>query len=251
MNIFRKIIERLSRGKIVKRRITVGSESCSIYASPDAQLKYLKFGKAAFDNDLIEIALRNINRNDVVWDIGANVGVFSFAAAMRSKTGTVLSVEADTWLVGILRKTALLEEYSGCDICVLPAAISNNVSIESFTIASRGRASNALSSAGGRSQMGGVREIQYVPTLTLDFLMNFFPKPDFVKIDIEGAELMAIESAQKLIKDVRPTFYIEVGEDVSSQIYDIFQAADYSVIDPQTDKVLDHCLANTLFVPKE
>ena len=36
------------------------------------------------------------------------------------------------------------------------------------------------------------------------------PPPGFIKIDIEGAELDALEGASNLVKTVRPTFLIEV-----------------------------------------
>ena len=114
------------------------------------------------------------------------MGVFTFAASSVAHKGTVVSIEADIWLANILRKTAMFKEYSNNTICVLPVAISNDNSIASFMVAKRGRASNALEAAGGRSQMGGVREKQYVPTLTLDTLLKTFPPPDFVKIDVEG-----------------------------------------------------------------
>lgn len=248
---FRTIIERLSRGKVIKRHIQVGSNSVPILVSPDAQLKYLKLGNQAFDRDLIDLAIKHIKPGDVVWDIGANVGVFTFAASTLSKTGAVLSVEADSWLTDIIRRTAQFDEYSQSSISVLSAAIANENSVATFLIAQRGRASNALQSAKGRSQMGGARQSIVVPTLTLDRLLDTFLAPDFVKIDIEGAELMALEGASKLISDSRPKFYIEVGQDVAEQVYLIFKSANYQCLDPASMKPITHCLENTLFVPND
>lgn len=99
---------------------------------------------------------------------------------MLSKSGSVLAVDADTWLAGILRKTRAFDEYSSCKITVLLVAISDVNSVASFNVAARGRASNALVDAGRRSQMGGVREIQAVPTLTLDTLLDTFAAQNFV-----------------------------------------------------------------------
>lgn len=248
-NLVRKIAERFGRNRIVRRRITVAGKRASILVSPDAQLKYLKFGRSAFDEDLINLAIEHVNEKDTVWDIGSNVGVFAFAAALRSKSGTIVAVEPDTWLVGLLRKTSLFQDYADSDIRILPAAISDQNTVAELLIASRGRASNALTSAGGRSQMGGTREKQFVATLTLDRLLESFPRPNFVKIDIEGAELMALKSAEKLIKSIRPKFYIEVGENVASQVYEIFDAANYSALDPKTQLPIDRCVDNTLFIP--
>jgi FkbM family methyltransferase len=249
MTILRKIAERLSRGKVIKRRIVVGGKSLPLLVSPDAQLKYLKLG--GFDQDLIHIAENHLEPNSNVWDVGANVGVFTFAASSVAHAGTVVSIEADIWLANLLRKTAMLKEYSNNKICVLPAAVSNENSVASFMVAERGRASNALEAAGGRSQMGGVRENQYVPTLTLDTILNSFPAPDFVKIDIEGAELMALQGATRLIDEIRPIFYIEVGPDVSNEVLNRYRMAHYVPFDPQGNRLANTCTPNTFFIPEE
>lgn len=249
--VLRTIIERLTRGVILKRRMTVNGKNCTLLISPDAQLKYLKFGRGAFDQDLIAIAEKYVHSKSNVWDIGANVGVFTFASASIAKEGTVLSVEADIWLAGILRKTALLREYSNRNIIILPTAVSNKNSTETFLIARRGRASNALQNAGGRSQMGGVREKQYVPTKTLDSLLEDIVAPDFVKIDIEGAEYIALQGATTLLHEIRPLFYIETGANVSGQILDLFHKANYGAFDRQGKPLKEKCDVNTFFIPKE
>lgn len=251
MKVLRKIAERLSREKVVKRKVTVGRQSIPILVSPDAQLKYLKFGAGAFDQDLINIAEKYLNENSNVWDVGANVGVFTFAASSVAYKGTVVSIEADIWLASILRKTTKFKEYVNNNIHILPAAISNSNSVASFMVAARGRASNALEVAGGRSEMGGVRETQYVPTLTLDTILDSFPAPDFIKIDVEGAEYMVLQGAQNIISNIRPKFYVEVGSDVSGQILTLFQSANYVAFDPLGNKLIDSCAPNTFFFPAE
>lgn len=94
VSMLRTLAERIARGRSFRRNITVNGSRHSIYVSPDAQLKYLKPG--GFDHDLIEVAERHAKPGQAVWDIGANVGVFSVAAqAMKC---SVVAVEADIWL---------------------------------------------------------------------------------------------------------------------------------------------------------
>jgi FkbM family methyltransferase len=206
MKIIRKIIQRISRGKVFKRTITVSGKPTLLYVSPDAQLKYLKSGIKAFDHDLIQIAERFLEENSIVWDIGANVGVFTFASAAVASKGTIVAVEADIFLASILRKSARLKHYRNSDIRVLPVAMSEADGTAKFIIAAAGRASNSLKSVGGRTQMGATREEQYVPTLRLDTLLTSMPKPDFIKIDVEGAELMVIKGASRITSEIRPIF---------------------------------------------
>lgn len=251
MSTLRTIAERLSRGRVLQRRIRVLGRSVPLLVTPDAQLKYLKMGAQAFDHDLIHIAEAHLAPDSRVWDIGANVGVFTFAAASVATEGTVLAVEADIWLAGLLRRTATLPAHAGHQVCILPAAISDADGVATFLIASRGRASNALEAAGGRSQMGGARERQHVPTLTLDTLLRSFPAPDFVKVDVEGAELMVLRGASRLIHQVRPRFYIEVGRELAAAVWEIFEGAGYTALSPQGERLDGTCAPNTFFIPAE
>ncbi len=227
----RRCIELLARGKILTRRIQVNGKKYPIIVSPDAQLKYFKskaFGE--FDKDLINIAQIFVQEDSIVWDIGANVGVFTFASSIIAKHGKIVSVEPDNWLVGVLRKTQKIEPYCDRDIKIVTAAISENNGIATFHIANRGRASNSLELAGGRSQMGGIREKQYVPTITMDsMLSSLSDPPDFVKVDVEGAEAMVIEGGTKVVQEARPIFYIEVSQKTRKAIVSKLEKEDYRI----------------------
>jgi len=251
LKVARTLIERIARGRVLRRRLRVGGESIPILISPDAQLKYLKPGPDAFDVDLIQIAERFLQPGANAWDVGANVGVFTFAASAVVKTGTVVCIEADTWLANLLRRSTRLEGNRDRDIRVVPVALSRDVSVETFEVAMRGRASNALSSAGGRDQMGGVREIQYVPTTSLDRLLDVFPAPDLVKIDVEGAELMVMQGGERMLSECRPNFYVEVGREVAEEMASLFTRSGYSLFHGKTGESIDSCSRNTFFVPEE
>jgi FkbM family methyltransferase len=247
----RQILELLSRGKILRRKIIVNEHSVQILVTPDSQLKYLKIGFNAFDTDLIRIAETFLNKESNVWDIGANVGVFTFAASAVATNGSILSVEADIWLAAILRKSTQLKTNLDKNISVLPVAVSDQNSVARFIIAKRGRASNALEETGGHTQMGGTREVQYVPTMTLDALLENFSVPEFVKIDVEGAELMVLKGAKKLIQEIRPVFYIEITHALASQIFNLFTINNYYPFNVKGE-ILDESLAsNTFFIPRE
>jgi len=251
MITFRRIIELLSRGIIIRRKIKVNDHNIPIYITPDAQLKYLKLGKNAFDSDLINIAKKFLQKGSNVWDIGGNVGIFTFAASEIATDGKILCVEADIWLASIIMKSKRLKQNIAKDISILPAAISNNNSIAQFLISQKGRAYNSLADSKGRLQMGGIREINYVPTLTLDSLLEVFDKPDFVKIDIEGAELLALQGASNLIANIRPMFYIEIGEDVSKEVFELFNKNNYKAFDYNGLTKSAGSFDNVFFVPSE
>ena len=192
-----------------------------------------------------------MTENSCAWDIGANVGVFAFAAASIASNGTVVAVEADVWLAQLLLRSCNLRNNKLRDIRILPVAASSSCSVARFLIANRGRASNALEDTGGYSQMGGVRQVVYVPTLTLDTMLESFPAPDFIKIDVEGAELMVLSGASGMIREIRPTFYIEVGKEQSIEVFRLFEREDYNAVAPSGEILSGNCVRNTFFVPRE
>jgi FkbM family methyltransferase len=185
-----------------------------------------------------------------VWDIGANVGVFSVVAALHADV-RVVAVEADAWLGQLLRRTAALPAYRPGAIDVLIAAIAARDGVEQFQIAERGRASNALVSAGGRSMMGGTRAVQLVPVLRLDTLAASLGAPDFIKIDVEGAETQAIEGALALLEAKRPIIYAEIGSDQFAAIADLIAPIGYAMFGPDRRPVRAPEGENYFLLPAE
>jgi len=67
-----------------------------ILVSPDSALAYWKPELGSVDPYLLSMVRELVRPGMMVWDIGANVGLFSFAAAALG--AQVLAVEPDIWL---------------------------------------------------------------------------------------------------------------------------------------------------------
>ena len=76
---------------------------------------------------------------------------------------------------------------------------------------------------------GGAREHLHVPTLKLDTIAETQPKPDFIKVDVEGAELAVLEGAANLMSGHHPTFYAEIGQSVFSACADLVHKNGYMI----------------------
>lgn len=101
----------------------------------------------------------------------------------------------------------------------------------------------------GGTAMGGFRAKRWVPTLTLDTLLEALPPPHFVKIDVEGAELLVLEGGQVLLGR-RPSLLVEVSAEHCTQISSILKDAGYNLYDadapPHSRIPLTACVTNTL-----
>lgn len=242
--VLRKMLELVARGRKVRRHISINRQKIPLYVSPDSQLKYLK-KSGSWDQDLIRLAVKYIKPGDDVWDIGSNVGVFAFAAAAMSKTGNIVAFEPDTFLVEVIKASRRLNGLS--NVQVIPAAIAEKDGFAEFQIAQRGRASNSLTSAGGRSQMGGVRDSFLVPTLSGNSVKNYLgSSPQFIKIDVEGAELMVIKGLVDVLKTARPFVYVELGAETKADVTTLLSDLGYSFETPEGDST---AFGNYLFKP--
>lgn len=132
-----------------------------------------------------------------VWDIGANVGLFSFAAAALG--AQVLAVEPDVWLASLVHRSTLLNKLP---VTVLPAAVSDREGISCLYLSDDGRSSNSLRGSGST---------QTVIAVTLDSLLNHFPAPDVLKIDVEGMEHAVLSGGRRVLQK-RPHIFCEVTD---------------------------------------
>ena len=248
----RKLLQRLSRGVVLKRRLPKRFGAARIFVSPDASLRYWKPTLENTDPTLYNSVEELIQPGDVVWDVGANVGLFSFTAAFRAgPTGHVIAVEPDLFLANLLHrsKTSLPDTYAPID--VLPAAISDKSGFVHVDIAVGCRASNSLLQ--GNSQIGGIRSTQTALCHTLDGLLAMDtppPPPDVLKIDVKSLELAVLQGAHRILTEIRPRIHCEMSDNAP---FELLQAAGYVLFNAEepaaTRKPLPSYAFNTLALP--
>ena len=131
-------LESITREWLFRRKLPKEFGSVRIIVSPCAGLKYLFKSMNEVDKPLLSIANQFIKGGDVVWDIGANIGIFSFAAASKSgPTGKVIAFEPDSWLVQVLRRSAREIPDSCAEVAVVPVAVARESVERSLTYETR------------------------------------------------------------------------------------------------------------------
>jgi FkbM family methyltransferase len=228
-----------------------------LYVSPENGLRYWKFGLTSVDPNLLRNVAELVQPGMHVWDVGANCGLFTFSAAHRAGVGgSVLAIEPDVENVRLLlrsRKAMLRSQNASVDI--LPAAVGGpGDRVARLQIAVRSRASNALAGF-GYATMGGCREERIVAVLTLDELLAFFPPPDLLKVDVEGAELLILGGARRLFSEAQPTLLIEVAPSCAEEVSCCLQSWDYRLFSadvlPTEREEKNQVQGNCLALPKK
>ncbi len=213
MNIGRRIAERMLGSLVLHRRLPDDAGAGPIVVSGQVGgLKYLFKKAASWDPELVSIARLLVQPGDAVWDVGANVGLFSRAASyFAGSGGMVASIEADLDALSLLHKTSRHPAIGHADMVLVPVAINDSNGFVRFEIARRARAANAIHGFGS-TQMGGVKESRIVPCVTLDYLLDHFVAPKVLKIDVEGAEIAVLAGADTTLGRARPAVYCEIGK---------------------------------------
>ena len=224
-----------------------------IYVTPEAGLRFW-WAMSRVDSVLYRMVEELVKPGSVVWDVGANVGLFSFCAAARSgRSGFVLSVEPDFWLAHLMmRSRRELPRHLCSEVEVLCASISDSNRISELEIAERARASSHLAGTVGSTQASSARYLQQTVSLTLDFLLDYFPAPAVLKIDVETHEASVLRGAARLLKEVQPTIWCEVSHENSGEVTELLHAAGYELrgAETQPHPLTDRAWFSTLAVPK-
>lgn len=255
MIVLRDVAKALSRGVLVRRRLPAQFGGAHILLSPESQLKYLLPSLGGFDRNLLAIALETIQHDSVVWDVGANVGVFTFASAGLARDGRVVAFEPDPFLLHALMRSRSLRQNRHLHVDIVSGALFDRTGIATLQIQSAGRASNTLAESGGdRPPSGRVLSELFVPTATLDSMLDHVPAPTVLKIDVEGAEHAVLRGAKRILSAVRPVLIIEVGQSSAAAVSELLRQENYALFDarlpPSQRTPMQVCSFDTLALPR-
>lgn len=248
-----KFLRWLTGRYVYPKRLPSGFGSNRIYVTSRSDIRLLAPGLERSGGDLFRVVNDYVEEGNTVWDIGSNLGILTFASADKvGVKGRVYSLEADPQYAAIQTRTQCsLPEGTG-RVSILCAAVAGSSAILDLIIPRKGHARNHLSSVSGNSA-GEAEMTKQVVTLTLDWLLDYWDAPDFMKVDVEGAEVLALSGAKKLLREIRPIIYIECSQDNSKKLTEIFKDASYSLFSiNEQGKVSEiaECVFNTLAKPK-
>lgn len=154
-------------------------------------------------------ALRRILRpSHVIYDVGTSMGFHTLWMSRILRTGWIYCIEANPINVYLLR--ANLSRNQVRRVTVIPTAISSSAGEVEFKI----NYSNLAIGVSSDSPFFGIKAGHSirVEARSLDELIDHhrLRPPDLVKIDIEGAEGLALEGMAETLATHRPTVAIEI-----------------------------------------
>jgi FkbM family methyltransferase len=172
-------------------------------AHPEDSMEYsVVFGWKEYREHVMFLSFARLGMT--VFDVGANLGVYSLLAAKRvGKEGRVHAFEPTPRTVQKLRANATLNRFSNI--------ISNQLALSDAS----GEQSFYLSAEDDQNSLAAVSDTFIrVPTIALDDYIekNRVLRVDLLKIDVEGAEMNVFKGAQRLLsRPDAPMILLEVN----------------------------------------
>jgi FkbM family methyltransferase len=165
----------------------------------------------------------------IVYDVGANIGFFSLLAArLVGATGRVTAFEADPEIVARLREN--VGRNQGAPISVEGKAVWSS-SIPVFFARADAEVSpdrglgHVVDNDAEKSASGTIR----VEAVTVDEYVMKSGAPNFIKCDVEGAEIEVFRGAEKLLNERKPVILCEMhGEQNRQTLLKAFANLGYS-----------------------
>lgn len=174
-----------------------------LHLNPRTGAAYFEGGA---EPDVQQALHRHLRAGMTFFDIGANIGFFSLLAArLVGKEGRVVAFEADPEAAGRLREHVTRNEMSW-------------IRVEETAVWSKGptvrfvRTDPSISpdrGLGRAVEAGGEQAIE-VTAVSLDEYAAMHGAPDFLKCDVEGAEVEVFRGARRLLEGKRPGIVCEM-----------------------------------------
>jgi FkbM family methyltransferase len=157
--------------------------------------------------------------NSVLWDIGANIGLYSIYAG-KKKNCKVIAFEPSVFNLELLARNVFTNQLTN-QIYIFPLPLSDSVKQSSL--------SQSMTDWGG-SQSTFEKEYDFegkkmkngfeYPTIGVDgdfaFLKLGLPQPNYIKIDVDGIEHIILKGMKKILLNVQSVL-VEINDDFKEQ----------------------------------
>lgn len=173
------------------------------------------------ERDKLEHFVGRLRSGTTVWDIGANVGLYTLPSARRvGPAGRVYAFEPMPRNVRFLRHHIALNHLGNVEVC--EAAVADC----SGTL----RMIEGDSPSEFRVDPSGSWEVQAV-TLDKWFDGAGSKPPDVIKIDVEGSDAAVLRGGSRILREYRPSIYLALhGEWQRAECGDLLTGWGYRLI---------------------
>ena len=176
------------------------------FVTPTALTKYRAVTFASKEPETL-LWIEQIPEGSVLMDVGANVGIFSIYAAL-ARNCKVYAIEPSLLNLDILLRNIVNNRVAKL-VTVIPLALSDTDAVQTMFTSQQGFTWGGAHNSMGVN-IGQDGKPLSAPTessqlsITIDNLISVFQldKPKYLKIDVDGLELLVLNGAKKALRNV-------------------------------------------------
>ncbi len=176
----------------------------------------------------LEFILKHLNENTVVFDIGANYGYYCLTIAKNISGSNCFAFEPSKVCVDTLHDNIKINQLK--NVMVNDSAVGSDIGF-GMGMGKKNKFGVQYVSSGNSPDQSDFNMI------TIDSFVNEYKitNIDFIKIDIEGAELLALNGGKKSIAKFRPIVQCELSNNFTiprynysiADVYNYFNSLNY------------------------
>lgn len=177
-----------------------------------------KIWLGSYELDKQKLFIQKVRSDKVVFDVGANTGLYSLLASKAvGSSGTVYAFEPLPRNIDFLKQN--LDANHVENVSIFEAAVADSAGTIKFN--------QGADHATGFIGDSGDLEVE---TVSLDALVHegAIAPPDYLKIDVEGAESSVLKGAQAILNKNRPIIFLAIhGSSQLEECKKLLSAANY------------------------
>jgi FkbM family methyltransferase len=206
----------ISESTRMHHTLVVDYEGCKLLIRPFI-LSELIMVSGLWEIYVKEILLKRTEMDDVVIEVGANIGIYAIPLAKKVKK--VIALEPHPITVSILKKSVELNNITNMTIYQDAAAASKGTI--SYELATRPMNAKIATDHSNK--------VITVNTTTLDLVSAHEEKVDWLIIDVEGSEVGVLNGGTEFFKKFSPRIIIEVDDSNIVTIHKILEIQGYTI----------------------
>jgi methyltransferase, FkbM family len=211
------------------------------------------FQKHVYENKMIDI-----KSDDVIFDVGGNVGIISLLFAKKIPNGKLYSFEPTYYAFNkFVRNLELnpdlesIVELNQCFVSSQSVESSNLVAYSSWPVG------GSVNESKHEVHCGVIKDTNNIPSVSIDDFVaeNRVDRIDLIKIDTDGHEYGVLKGCEKTLESLRPQILMEVGIYIMKErqvefndYFSLFQKYNYSIYTTKGKKITNTNYAK--FIPE-
>jgi FkbM family methyltransferase len=206
-------------GTVIEKNQTISHNNIKLkLAIPNSLCKWRALTLSTKEPETLEW-IDAFPNNSILWDIGANIGLYSLYAAKRGGC-QVWAFEPSVFNLEILARNIFLNKLTD-KICIVPIALSDSLgnSKMRMTTTEWGGALSTFSQKFGwdGKPIEHIFELQTIG-MSMDYVTERLeiPMPDFIKLDVDGLEHFILKGGPIILRRIK-SILIEINDEFQEQ----------------------------------